>query len=358
MYVEPRYFERRGDDLLLLGSPTYVWDVGPDRAELAEDRTFFGVRIRGDEVERISNPPVAGTITFVQGLRVAPAHVVFIFDVETTGVDGATVDRQPHVADWVQGSWRDVQPLSPHRGFPIRSAGLVTSLLATGVGSDVHFAVSVGPVGQTVRFVREAGTWRSEAVGVGGAGGLALGGGSGDVMLAEAGWGPIADAPPLLHVSRLSDGSGAAVVLDAPGAEAQTPVWSSDAEAVAVRLVADSAVSLALIEPGKNRAPLLVEGWAQDVVPLPVAGFDASWLMQSRDRFGAAQLTFLALRDGGLTRADTPYPFHGLFRALAPHPSASGPDEITFDLLGPEARFPPQAPFVRSLMIRMSLSCR
>ncbi len=356
VYVEPRFYERDGTEALLLGHPTYLWRIDETRSELDDQRPFFGVRVHDAGVEPIPNPPVPGAAAFARAVRVGADHLVVLFDVETVGFDGVSVDRQPHVGDLVDGSWTGVEPLPDHEGHTVPSVGLVSNVRSTGAGADVGFAASVGPTSKTVLFTREGGVWSSRQVGVGGVGGLGLADTDGGSVLAEAGWGAVGE-PPVLHISHFPGGPDFGVVVDAPDAEAQAPVWSTSGNALAVRVGADGLFRLMVGEPGTDRPFISVDGWTQDLVALSVPGFDASWLMQRTGADGAPYLTFVALDSGGLVRADSPYPFDGPFRAVV-RSATPGEQEVAIDLVGPEAQFPPQPAFVRSFMIRMSLSCR
>lgn len=352
-YVEPHFVERSRDHLLLLGHPTYLWDVGAERSAQIEANGFFGLLFRGDSLERIPAPPAPGTVGWSRTSRVAPDHVVTLFDV----TDGAG-SSVPYVADYEDGRWTRVQPLPMGVGGDFGSVALADHLRPLGTGGDVRFVATVLRLRQTILFERRDMVWHSRVVGGSGAAVSAL---SLDAeRLAQAGWtDDQEDTEGILRVTDLTTGHSLARDLTGlpVGFQIYRVTWAPNGETVAVTVSSSRGWSIHIFPDGVDSDPISVPAAPRTLVPLRLPSGPSAFVVDAAPGTERRSISVLRPVAGRVEYASVPNPYFGPFAALPGWGTGAEEPEGAFTLIGPEARFDPESPFVRSLMIRMSFSC-
>ncbi|MDH3272565.1 MAG: hypothetical protein OEN56_14605 [Gemmatimonadota bacterium] len=363
LYVEPSVFRPAGDGFLVAGQPVYAWrpDGVGGASPLPAD--FFGVLVAEGSVTRIPRPPGIGPIGRVRGVPTGSGAWAFVFE----GLDRPSATRGEPVAayfaEYGPAGWGRITPLpSPPDGRLEISASspLVVS------GDTLQWAVPFTGQGGAVDVLRYqfgAGASRVDTVASRWADGVTLAWTEDRrTWLAVVGLDPEhgaqlasvrlrPDDDRLLPARRLTVG--------APGVRFRRPTIAEvggDLHVAWQRLDpngrVDAWLSVARTAASEQTPPVLLAHSAARLELLRAAPTESVWATMGVDPITSTQSIGIhrVSRAGAVRSASMPSPYSGPFSALA---SPSG------DILvvGPEALFDPVAPFVRSLVLRLNLSC-
>ncbi|MEM7417548.1 MAG: hypothetical protein AAF389_18810 [Gemmatimonadota bacterium] len=351
-FVEPHFFDHVGGVFTLLGHPTYVWEIEGGTSSLVEQRSFVGVRIFGDSVQAVPNPPVDGEIGWLRAARVGPTHVSAVFDVQTDGPDRPS---RAFVADLRGAIWGEVEALPDVPGGGAASIARASEPI---LDDDVlRFAVPFGPANRTALFERGKRGWSVSTLE--GAGVAAVSVGPAGRRVAEVGQTMSSGgARPFVRITELSTGEEALRLLDVDRVlDARGVVWSVDGGHLAVAVVTPSGGGALVLDSDLEGSGTLVETPGRLLSAVPIPSVAPSWLMDGVSGGPGGSLGILSAIPSGavIARIDTPY--RGPAAAIVEPSKDDGATAHHMVAVGPEARFPPAQPFVRSLLIRTSITC-
>lgn len=355
-YVEPHFFDHLDGVSTLLGHPTYVWVIDATSSSLEEERSFFGVRRGGDRTEVVPNPPVPGEITWTRAVRLSPHHLVVFLDVRAEGDGGPT---RAFVTDLVDGEWSPPEPL-PTSGQDRSISVARASDPVVYDDESIRFAVPHGPHDRTVVFTRTGRGWATVEFGRDGAVAAAAMGPRGE-KVAEVGQTRTEEGPrPFVRVTRL-DAAGArqrvldpSRVLEVRGAE-----WSRDGTHLAVAALTPNGPGILIVDSELRDAVRLLETGGRLLPSIELDEFGPAWVLDGgiAGAEGSIGLATISENAADLTHMVTR--FHGPARVVAGLATPANHQRTPANLIvvGPEARFPPAQPFVRSLFTRMTVTC-
>jgi hypothetical protein len=402
VYVEPQHFARGAQGWVLAGQPTYRVRVDRDEGgALTESGGWFGVTFTVDEARPIALPPVppGSRIVWARG---APARVAgrsgFVYEV----ADGAPGQRgvplspaRPHVPsrlvfaeyDGVAGTWEPMGELPAPREGRLRGLEALAGPLDVteppdgvrrrGTAAQVLAVPHELPRGgvDVLLFRLGARGWTSsrvwprwiDEIAIGAAPGrgavLALAGLDSGMEARRASVRTLFLDPPhgpvdSMSARRLQNGE--------PGERFASPAFASAAGRLDLGWLrrTPGAPTSAWVMPGVREdrgrprvasgGPYLIDPMAGLIVPVDGAHGASLWLTARAPgpgRGSSASIRATLLGPAGAVDAGlVPNPFHGPFAAVR-----ASPTEVL--VVGPEARFDPVRPYVRSLVIRLSIRC-
>jgi len=360
------------DELLVLGTPTYAWTVEAKEAgadlsvSQAVMERFVGASSTRAQAQTIPPPPAGGPVRWIHGARLADGRVAVVMEA-TESDDPEAPSRATLYSVLGEEGWDTVEELPPP------AAGE----LLHGLGTQPF---QIEPSGSEPLRSDGHMFWGSVLV-RGGRSSLAL------YRRGPSGWtGPeIVDASPndvaavrlptgapVLVVTGLHaavDDQRASLRLYRDAADSADVVWvAATDERFHALVVAETAQGpqaawifrdgarrgawVIPLSPAEPRIPMFLDADAAFVRHLGSEGNWAYWTTSATDgSTGAPRLRIHRSSASATERiADLPSPFVGLFSG-----TLSPTGEIV--VVGPEAHFETTPPFVRSLVLRFSLSC-
>ena len=363
VYVEPHFFASSEQGYVLAGAPTYEWFVdSAGRGWQVGAFDFLGVEVRGEKVTPIPLPTGVGHVAWVRGVPLGGDAWGFLLEeVEDRHADRARVERVLY-GEYRGGRWSPLEELTApgHGRFNVADG---SSLIASGDGESLHWATLAFPASgriDVLLFTRTGDGWTAAvavpdwadavdlAVGPGGNLRLAVGGldpefqstsASIRVFAEEDGWTPhrlsTPNARDRFRTPRLTITNGR---LDL--------AWLQQEEAgsTAAWLARD-------VDSRSANRPVLIDRSVTQLSSVLVSERITLWLTQHINGIsGAQELRFHESGpDFDRRIASVDNPFRGPFAVIL-----SG-DELL--VVGPEVNAGSTHPFVRSLVLRMTLSC-
>ena len=364
VYVEPHGLSVSGDDFLLAGHPVIEWTVpasGP--ATMVSQGEFLGVVSVGGEARSIPRPPGVAPIEWLRMVTRGPSRWGFLLDeASTDGSPGRIL-----YAEFDGAGWSDPEVLRvPEGGTMDVSMGSALHVDESGVVMWAGRFQSSGPSVDVLVFRRTEAGWASS-----------VGArewvdetdihpeGSGEFWLAVTALDPdydarrrsvrvVAPGAPLEHT--LSVGL--------PADFLQDPVFarSPDGLSLAWRHVGSAgAVAETWLQrdlhdvvdgDGIHAPPVLLDAGAALLQGLTAPDGSTLWFTYHISPVTESETLRITRDDGNNLSVlfDLPYPFVGLFRA-----AIDGSGDIL--VAGPLIDMDPLSPSVRSLLLRLSLSC-
>jgi hypothetical protein len=369
-YVEPQALESRGDGFLLVGRPTFSWRFDQeDKAQMLASNTFMGVDVRAGRSEPFHPPPGLTHVGWVRTLHLGDDRWGFLigeYDQPSLAV-GDLVRVLYAIRDG--DMWGGVEELPVPQGgrLDFGSGGsLVLGLDGIEVWTTMHKRERGGI--DVLLYRRAADGWRVAVVANDwvdavdltltpeGSPFMALGGldPAEDAVLSSIRTARVelGRATPSGEWNRLQVGAAdqrmvSPVFVHGPAGADVAWLRSGPAASeawVATQVLGSGGASPALLDS----AAVLLLG-----VSPPPRGTGGTYLLTYHQvaPSGPDQLrVYRRLGDGYALVGELPYPFQGPFAAV---------QTATGDLLivGPTSSLDPTNPFVRSLVIRMSVSC-
>jgi len=364
VYVEPHALSVFGDGFLLAGHPVIDWtvpDSGP--AAMTSQGRFLGVLSVGGELRSIPRPPGVAPIEWLRMVPRGPSVWGFLLD------EAATEDGPGRIvyAEFDGAEWSEPEVVSvPDGGTVDVSMGSALRVDDSGVVMWAGRFQSSGPSVDVLVFRRTQAGWTSS---VGAREWVdetdIYPGGSGEFWLAVTALDPeyesrrrsvriFAPGEPLEHT--LSVALPADFLQDpvfARGPGGLSLAWRHVGSAGAV---AETWLQRAVIEvvdgDGIHAPPVLLDAGAALLQGLTAPDGSTLWFTYHISPVTESE-TLRITRDDGVNLSvlfDRPYPFVGLFRA-----AIDGSGDIL--VAGPLIDMDPLSPSVRSLLLRLSLSC-
>jgi hypothetical protein len=368
LYVEPEELLRLGNDLLVVGTPTYVWPADPGgQGDTPLADAHVAARFDLDGRTRLIEKPIPGTIGRVRAVALGDERWGLLFDevhpdslpskhhllalwyAEHDGARWTSLERVPAPEEGVLDLWADSELVRSAEGL----MWVVALRLASGGSQLLHYE-------------RVGGRWRHEVISDEWAELVTLAGDpvGGTAWLAHFSTDPdfsewrqslrlhrrvggtwelvdrIAEVPPGVKVrdprviARAGGPSISWWLLGGPDREAHAHVgWEAGGRGVSLRL-----------DPS-----------AVQVVPVDDIGASPSWVEGHLDAAGQlSELRLVRVAASGAARtvevvASSPNPFPSFFAAI------SVANEVV--VVGPEPGAIRGRPTVRSLILRLSTTC-
>lgn len=382
LYVEPHVVAPVPEGFLLAGQPTYVSPVGPAgrRRPLRPAPDLFGVVVRSDGVVPIPQPSGVGPIGWVHGAALGDGRWGFVFDeLDRPSVIEGSVERVRY-AEWGPDGWSESQTLTPPPGGTI--AAFDGSRLYLDRGRLYWATLFVRDRGgiDVLLFERRAGRWSAATASREWADGTALVPGPRGVppIVAVAGLDPslgpgrvsvrvmppappgaaAADTPdrsPGDDTDRTSLDEADRITTGADGTRFRSLVVSGDGDQPYLgwlRVNADGPSAWVVgVDTVRRRPPVQLDGRTVWLTAVVGAGAPLWLTVTQEPGASATRIRVYGLAPTGpALRADLRNPFEGPVRAFR-----DGPGHII--VVGPEAQRASPTPFVRSLTLRLNLSC-
>lgn len=362
-YVEPRAFGPMSAGLMLAGSPSYEWDIDADgRGSVRARDPFFGVYVEGGEVRPIDFPPGVEGVEAVRGLRLDDSAWGFVF-AEPEGERRETPPARyaEYRSDRAGYGWTVPQELpTPPDG---QASVWASSHVMRDEGRTRWATIFFTRPGRRVLVYTKGERWTYETAAYDWAEDLALTTTSGgDVLLALGALDPEFDPMvPSLRIHRRSNGWTNPVRIDQPvdGSRSRDLVFArgpvgSELGWLQVREGAEgsSAWIVRGIDGDSEAPPRHIGSGVHQIDALELADGSVAWVTHRVGREPGEQLIEVHVSsDSDLTRI-------GSIRSpfLGPYAVALDLSGDLF-LAGPEVRMDPQYPFVRSLILRLRISC-
>ena len=366
VYVEPHGLALLDSGFLLAGQPAFEWTVDSSSpSTMAGAGGFLGVRIQADSTLRVPYPP---------GLDQQPdwVRLVSLGPTRWGGLlqEGTAPPASGRIvyAEYDGATWSAVEPLPlPQDGLLDLATG--SSLLLDGLGRVVWAARVERPTGRVdvVMFRRAVGGWTSDVVARDWVDDPELHPrGSEGLWLAVAGLDPE-------HESRVASvrvravgapGEPVTLMVGLPGERFQDPTFAGggDRLSIAWRHVGAAGVVApvwlqrdlgAAVELGEaNAPPVLLDPGAVLLQALRAPDGSTLWVTHHVSAVTESETLRFTRDDGArLTLvAEVAYPWVGPFRAAI----ADSGDIL---VVGPQVDADPLFPSVRSLVLRLNLSC-
>jgi hypothetical protein len=367
VYVEPQALASDGGTILLAGRPTYVWtrdSLGVSRPE--EDDESIGVVLEG-QVATLINTPVRAPL--LDDVRVLPLRAGrWAILMSELDADSRFPERDGAIhlwyAEYDAPGWTTVEEV------PLPAAGRLQTFSSSklvrvedGVGW-LGQVVSTDGSGRVLFFRRSAGGWSTEVVSPTRSDALALGSSQATGLVAAlagaeegvGGW-----IYSLRTLRRDSAWTGESRVVVASENEVIRRPWLSSAGGLStlswiVEPRAQTGSAPGAWATTESRVGLFgkaetVDHGSPRVVPVPVGDSAFLWIADHDDGLtGEPELRFIRRTPTGpLVMGVLPNPFTGYFSA-----TWTDPELI---IIGPEFNPSPGEPTVRSLIVRVTLSC-
>jgi hypothetical protein len=356
-YVEPMNLMRVGSDFVVVGAPTYTWEVGSPRVQMATDGAYLAAYLDEDS-PRLIEKPIDVPVGIVRSIPLDDHRWGALFsEADPEAFSQLSVAVALWYAEYDGERWSEVEqlPIPEDRGLFVGSSSPLASL-----DGGIGWVVVTGNGGSVLHYERRDGAWRFEVVEDHGMEAAALASGPSGAWLALSGVDPA--LPVWTKSVRLYRWDGrwqfdrrvATVerytqirdisVAVLPGGVTLTwrEVSEQGSRAMArVGLGTDAPGTLVSVDPKAEQAKPVAT----------TAGVPAWVVHHTNDVPGSAELRFVRFNEG---RADLiwtiPYPYTGYYAALA-----TGPDEVL--VTGSEFDPDPARPTVRSLTLRLSTTC-
>jgi hypothetical protein len=392
VYVEPQHFARDADGWILAGQPTYrVRLDARGRGGILERGPWFGVTYADGTARPMPMPPVpqGAEIVWVRGApsRV-PGRLGFLYEVAEVAPD--TASRFVFAEyDRAVGAWKVLGELPGPSEGRLRGLDAVAGPLdrpgfrgGAGLVSTRTLPVLAVPHQlprggiDVLVYVRDAHGWTSEVAWERWVDEIAIAPvRDAGVLLALAGLDPDFDARRAsirtLEIGNLGPGSKRGAVrrhqAGGPGERFVAPVFARAGERLDLGWLRRSpeAPTSAWVRTGVGadadtpghppaHGPHLIDPAAAQMVAVDGPGEISVWLTRHVPDpavGGPPAIVVTGVGPGGVIEVGRlPDPFHGPFAALR-----ASSNELL--VVGPEARFDPASPHVRSLVLRLSIRC-
>ncbi len=363
VYVEPHFFAPTEQGYVLAGAPTYEWLVdSAGRGSQVGAFDFLGVEVRGEQVTPIPLPDGVGHVAWVRGVPLgADAWGFLLEEVEDRHAAPVRVERVMY-GEYRGGRWSPLEVLTaPGDGRFTVADG--SSLIASRDGESLHWATLSFPASgriDVVLFTRTGDGWTAAvavpdwadavdlAVGPDGTLRLAVGGldpefqstsASIRVFAEEDGW-----TPHRLSTPTASDRFRTPRLTMTNGRLDLAWLQQEEAGSTAAWLARD-------VDSTSANRQILIDRSVTQLSSVLVSERITLWLTHHINGIsGAQELRFHESGpDFDRRIASVDGPFRGPFAAIL-----SG-DELL--VVGPEVNAGSTHPFVRSLVLRMTLSC-
>jgi len=357
-YVEPMNLMRVGSDLVVVGSPTYTWEVGGTRANMASYGAHLAAYL--DPVTpRLVEMPVDVPAGVVRSIALGDRRWGALFseaDPEAFSQFSEVVDLW--YAEYDGEAWSEVERLPLPDGLEL-FVGSSSALVSR--GDAIGWVVVTDRGGAAVHYEREGGAWRYEIIEERGMEAAAQASGSSGVWMALSGVDP--DLPAWTKTLRLFRwASGWQFVSRVATVEAYTeirdPFVTVLPEGVTVtwrEVSAAGSPAMARVGVGADHPGelLLLDPSTEQAKPIGMPDGSPAWVVQHVNAVtGLDELRLLRIEGPGTHIAQRiPYPLRGFYAALA-----TGPDEVL--VTGSEFNPDPAHATVRSLTLRLSSSCQ
>jgi hypothetical protein len=366
LYVEPEELIRVGSDLVVVGTPTYTWESGPDVVVQRTVDAHIAARFDLEGRSRLIEKPIPGAIGTVRAVALGGERWGLLFN----EVHPDSLPQKDHVlgvwyAEHDGERWATLEPVPlPEQGVPDFSSS--SELVRTGDGlAWVTAARLPFFLSELVHYERRDGVWRRRVV-------------SDEwIEVSALAYDPVERALWMAHfsedpalpgwqqslrlhrlgstwelVSRLTVVESDVKVRD-PGL-----VVLPDGIAASWRLEGPATLEARArvgIGVGRDGGDLTLDPTSYQVVPLTAADGGAAWLVNHLTEGRPAELRVLrGLALAAATTAATlvttaPNPYPSFFAALS-----VGREVV---VVGPEVALDPSQPTVRSLILRLSTNC-
>ncbi len=362
LFVEPRFVEARDADVVVMGTPTYAWSIedagagNPLRASVATTEPFVGASFTPTEARTIAPPRETGAVRWIHGAVLPDGPSGFVLESpESTEPDAPT--RALVFARFGAEGWEEVDSI------PVPGEGELLSGIATHPLYDDGELLWAALLVQGVRafvalYRRDDGGWRGPEVVDAHPDDIAAAvAPSGDPVLVVAGLDPSEDLQRAgLRTHQPITGPAHVVWIAGPDERFRTLTAGATDEGLQAAWLARGgrrrgAWVVALPSTGRSE-PRLLDAQAGTLSRLGSRGRWAFWATSGADTTtGSPRLRLhRSSADSVEQIADLPSPFVGLLSG-----TLSPTGEIV--VVGPEAHFETTTPFVRSLVLRFSLSC-
>jgi hypothetical protein len=356
-YVEPNNLMRVGDDVVVVGVPTYTWRVGGDTVRMASQDRHIAAYL-DEEAPRLVEMPIDVPVGMVRSVALDDRRWAVLFSEQSRDETSRPIGEVLRLwyGEYDGARWTTLEelPLPDRALFGGSPSGLADH---DGV---IHWAVVRRGLDGVFHYRRRDGRWsfglaeeqsaEAASIAAGPAGlFLAISGLDPDVANPiktvrlfhwDAGWHLVSRDPTAEPYSNIRDPS---VIVLADGA---TVTW--------IEIVGNGVVmSRVGVTPDNPGTLHVLDRSASFVRPFATERGEPVWLL--RHHTPVATISDLRIMD---VDADTvrvrqfiPDPYTGYFAALA-----AGPDEVI--VTGSEFSPRPSRPTVRSLTLRLSPSCR
>ncbi len=373
-YVEPQALLPAPGGFLLAGQPTYTSSVNETgRGSLVDERTFFGVRVTAEGgVIPVPQPAGVARIEWVRGTAVDGSRWDFVFDEVAPDAEViADPERVVFGALDGTGEWLDVETLPTPPTGVLESAS--TATIRSGPGNTRISIVAAEETGRrdVLRYRRTEAGWRTDLLWPRWVDQALLHHAEGRPRLVLTGLAPElrARSRGVRVVTLPADAAPDMGPGDAPPVSTRHRVVSPEVHFRDARAAGDARLDVGWLEAGPDaptsawlvrgatRPGAAVEPLASAAVQLSAAALSDSatvWITHEPEPMGSAETSSLgftvALPSGTVRAGRIPNPFHGPYAALL-----AAPDSLW--VVGPDATFGAVGSFVRSLVLRLALSC-
>jgi hypothetical protein len=358
-YVEPVSLLRVGRSFVVVGSPTYTWMVGGARATQTSANAHIAAYLDAS-APRLVAKPLDVPVGMVRAVALDEGRWGVLFSESV--LDDFGISRELvgiWYAEYDGARWSEPEPI------PLPSDPEITLVISSASplvrqGGALSWAVTDLRRG-TFHYERRNGAWRVEVVEDRGGEAAALASEDSVLWLAVSGLDPDISGPrKSIRLFRWRDGWS--LVRRYPTAEPYTEIhrpslvvlpggitltWIESSPTG--RDAARARVGLGVDDPGVEH---LIDGAAQRVAPLAIDD-DPVWIVEHIDPVTDLPELRVLRADGGRAEVSRaiPYPYTGWYAA-----TPAGPDEVL--VTGPEFDPDPARASVRSLTLRLNLSCR
>lgn len=359
LYIEPHGVERFGDGFLVAGMPTYEWTMDRSgRATLSGSRRILAAMVRGDSVRTIPSPPGVGEIGAVRSVALGDGAYGFVFSEVTSGRSDDPEVLRVLYGEYRAGEWQPLVTLGPIEGgsFDVARSSEIVRHADGGLDWAVMLFKNIGGIDGVI-FQRRNGAWNRTTRSRRFADAIQLAGvGNEESTLIVGGLDP--ELRGLTSVRAiLPDALMRRLEVGTPGVRYRWPATVQVGGELSVGWLREGPEGWSLwvatgvdasSEPGAEPLDSDVNWFA--ATPLP----DGAALWVTAHPNPISQTEELRLYrdegDGPVHIGTVSSPYTGLFNVAA---LESG-DVL---VIGPEVDVDSMYPFVRSLVIRLSISC-
>ncbi len=358
LFVEPQIFAPTDSGFVIVGHPSYAWRFDGERRHLEARDPVFGVHVVDGRVQSIPSPPGMERVHWVRGVASRSGDLTVLLEEERTDTTSRLHRGRIVPARWSAGTWQISDEIEDPPFGPLLELALASRSIPTpdSLAFDIAMQTREGPPEEmllAVGSVRD-GAWEARPVAAGWAESVGIvRDPSGSMSFAVSGHVP--GSQPFVRGVRIGQ-------VDEPDSVHVVFTAERGEEIRNLMFVPGPAGAQTGFQVLRNGPPTAWVGGASHGHPTTLVGSDVHYIQGvprrdkppvwlTRDSDGDRDyLRASILSDGELVQASLPYPFTAIYAATEAQDGA-------LVLTGAEAELDGPNPYVRSLLIRLSLDC-
>lgn len=357
VYIEPQAIQSIDRGFLIAGSPSYEWRLADTGVWSVGTGELLGAFVRDGAVEPVMRPKEVADVGWVRVVSVGDGHFAWLLEeVSRSGPDSRKTVERIVYAESLGAEWLSVEVVPTPDGGALSFPTSSQLVVARG---DLHWIAPFhedSGVRSALWYGRSGGSWRWEVIAADLVEDVALSSGGGEVRMGLAGRAPeLGPEHFALQVRTIPDGLMERLFVPPPGervsdvrfAPTETgglAAWLLDSPSGKGAWASNTAEDI-------DFPPTLVDRRAIATMPVAVGPHLLSVVHHYDAVTGTQELRIYRTEGRRVERLiSLLHPYRGYFTVVATSSSE-------LSVIGPEIDPKATHPFVRSLVLRLSVSC-